>query len=156
MQVPNDIFFSLVEECLREKEDVTILVRGTSMRPFLVGDRDCVKLVKPGKLKVGDAVLARLSPGNFVLHRITSMDGSLLTLQGDGLTQKTEQCSTESVMAKVSEYIHPRRTVRAESQYMKTAVKLWMLAKPLRRPLLYAYRKLEAHGSLPDPDQKRS
>jgi len=156
MQLPNDIFFSLVEECLREKDDITIPVRGNSMRPFLEGDRDSVKLIRPGKLKVGDAVLARLSPGNFILHRIIRIDGSLLTLQGDGLTQKTEQCSTESVLAKVSEYHRPNRKVPAESRKMKLAVKLWMSARPLRRYLLYAYRKLECTGSLPQTDSQQS
>jgi len=142
MLVPNDLFFSLVEESLSAENSVVIVVRGQSMRPFLEEDRDKVKLVRPTRaLKVGDAVLARLANGHCVMHRIVRKDGTRLTLQGDGLRNCRETCDESAVLAIVSEYIRPHGTLKAESLGMKVAVRLWMGAAPIRRYLLYVYRK---------------
>ena len=67
---------------LNEGHTVTLRLRGYSMRPFLENDRDKALLVKPSTIKVGDPVLAEITPRHFVLHRIDSIEGDNVTLRG--------------------------------------------------------------------------
>lgn len=53
---------------------MTLKVRGNSMLPFIVGDRDSVVLIKAQQLKNGDIVLAHLNNSRYVLHRIIKIN----------------------------------------------------------------------------------
>lgn len=81
ISLPNEHLLPLVAEALEQGHTATIWVKGFSMRPFLEHERDRVKLAYPQQVQVGDAVLARIAPGHYVLHRIVHRDGNLLTLQ---------------------------------------------------------------------------
>lgn len=75
MEVPNAVLLGQVKEAIREGHTVTINVKGYSMRPFLEHCRDKVRLAPFTDLKVGDAVLAEISPDVYVLHRIMNYSG---------------------------------------------------------------------------------
>lgn len=83
---------------------MTFEVKGASMRPFIEGGRDSVCLKKE-EFEVGDAVLAQLPAGNYVLHRVKSIDADEVTLKGDGNLEGVEKCSAGSVKGKVLQII---------------------------------------------------
>ena len=62
VELPNEIFLKEVRTLIAEGHDVTLRVRGVSMRPFLEDRRDKVVLTRPDAPKVGDAVLAEIAP----------------------------------------------------------------------------------------------
>ena len=70
VELPNDKFLKEVRTLIAAGHDVTLRVRGVSMRPFLEDRRDQIVLTQPGVVKVGDAVLAEIAPGKYVYHRI--------------------------------------------------------------------------------------
>ena len=107
MEMPNDKSLPLVRQYVAGGEKVIISVKGYSMRPFLEHLRDRVQLSPWRELKVGDAVLAEIAPGHFVLHRIIAIDGEALTLMGDGNVRGTEHCTTADVCGVVTEYLRP-------------------------------------------------
>ena len=84
-QFPNDKFLPEVVRLLDEGHTVTLRLRGYSMRPFLENNRDKALLTKAGDIKKGDPVLAEISPGHYVLHRIVDISGSTVTLLRNGL-----------------------------------------------------------------------
>ena len=101
MYMPNDVFLPFVLDELKQHPDktATINLRGRSMRPFLEHERDKALLALPKEApRKGDAVLAEISPGHYVLHRIVSIDGDRLTLRGDG-NLSDEHCTTADVRA---------------------------------------------------------
>lgn len=64
-----------LEQFIREGRPVKFPVKGTSMLPFIVGDRDCVEFYPvEGELKVGDIVMARVEEGYPVVHRIIGIE----------------------------------------------------------------------------------
>ena len=64
-----------LEQFIREGHPVKFPVKGTSMLPFIVGDRDCVEFYPvEGELKVGDIVMARVEEGYPVVHRIIGIE----------------------------------------------------------------------------------
>ena len=100
MDLDNEKLFGEVAALLRDGVDVTVAVRGRSMRPFLVEGRDSVTLrrCRPEDIRRGDVVLVRASAGGgVVLHRVVSRRGGKLTLQGDGNRLQTETADAADV-----------------------------------------------------------
>jgi len=140
-EIPNHILLGMVRDAIREGHDATIWVKGYSMRPFLEHMRDKVILAKPERpLAVGDAVLAEISEGHYVLHRIIQVDGERLTLMGDGNIRGTESCTIGDVAGIVTEYIRPNRSIKADDPKLIRRIKRWRKWLPYRRYLLLLYR----------------
>lgn len=83
-------------ELLRQGETRRILVRGNSMRPYLVHERDYVCLKKLQEVHVGDIVLAEVQPSRYIMHRVIGIDDKGMTMRGDG-NLTTEKCSVDDV-----------------------------------------------------------
>ena len=84
VQMPNDVFLPFVIEQLNEGHTATLPLRGRSMRPFLEDGRDKALLQLCDHPQVGDAVLAEISKGLFVLHRIIRIEGRQTLDRTDG------------------------------------------------------------------------
>lgn len=147
VELPNAVLLKQVGELIKEGHTATIYVKGYSMRPFLEHCRDKVVLAAVGELRPGDAVLAEIRRGVYVLHRIISMVGDRLTLMGDGNLRGTEQCRISDVVAIVTHYISPRRTIPASDPVLCRRIRLWRRLLPVRRYLLWIYKiKLKLIG----------
>lgn len=141
-ELPNDVFLGLVSEKLAEGHTAVIWVKGYSMRPFIEYGRDKVKLATAAAYQVGDAVLAEIAKGHYVLHRIVKTEGDKITLQGDGNVRGVEHCTTADIRGVVTEYIRPNRTLLADDEHLKRKIRLWRLLRPIRRYLLFLYKAL--------------
>ncbi|MBQ7443704.1 MAG: S24/S26 family peptidase [Bacteroidaceae bacterium] len=141
LELPNDKFLPLVREAVAGGEKAVISVKGFSMRPFLEHLRDKVELAPWTQLHVGDAVLAEIAPGHYVLHRIIAIDGQHLTLMGDGNIRGTERCRMADVCGVVDAYIRPNGHVMlASDPKLQRRIRLWRRLLPLRRYLLFIYK----------------
>ncbi|MCF0197194.1 MAG: S24/S26 family peptidase [Bacteroidaceae bacterium] len=139
-ELPNEALLGLASETLRKGHTVVIWVKGYSMRPFIEHERDRVKLALMPTLQVGDAVLAQITPGTYVLHRIIRLDGEHVTLQGDGNVRGVEHCLVSDVCGTVIEYIRPRRTIPANDPRLCRNIRWWRKMRGVRRYLLFLYR----------------
>lgn len=144
MYLPNDVFLPLVLDELRQHpgKTATINLRGRSMRPFLEDGRDkaILQLVTADECRKGDAVLAEVTPGHYVLHRIDSIsnDGAV-TLMGDG-NLGYEHCRIEDIRAKVVGFLRKGREKADMTNGRKWRIYSWFWTrlKPVRRYLLFA------------------
>ena len=141
-ELPNDAFLGLVSEKLAEGHTAVIWVKGYSMRPFIEFGRDKVKLATATACQVGDAVLAEIAKGHYVLHRIIKVEGNKLTLQGDGNVSGVEHCTMADVRCVVTEYIRPNRILSADDACLKRKIRIWRTLFPIRRYLLFLYKGL--------------
>ena len=139
-ELPNEAFLGLVSEKLAEGHTAVIWVKGYSMRPFIEFGRDKVKLAIAPIYRVGDAVLAEIAKGHYVLHRIIKAEGDSLTLQGDGNVRGVECCTIADVRGVVTEYIRPNRTLSADDACLKRKIRIWRALRPIRRYLLFLYK----------------
>lgn len=135
--VENRILLEEVSRLIEEGHDVTILAKGNSMDPFIRGEMDSVKLSKPSDVKVGDIVLARLSAGKYVLHRVFAIEDENLTLMGDGNLNGKEHCRLHDVMGKVVAIVAPSGRERR-----LTDGRVWRKLMPLRRIMLGVYHRV--------------
>ena len=133
--VPNDILLGEASRMLSEGRDVIIMTKGSSMLPFIRGERDSVLLRRKKSVEVGDIVLVRLSDGRYVLHRVFEVSGERVVLMGDGNIQGKELCTSGDVVGTVIEII------RDGSRHVTPGKgRIWRLLLPVRRYLLYIYR----------------
>ena len=88
----NEVYFSEVKRILSEGQSVQIPAKGQSMFPFIRDRKDLLILGQADSLEIGDIVLAHLSNGMFVLHRIIQLSSQEVRLMGDGNIQVKEYC----------------------------------------------------------------
>lgn len=141
-ELPNDAWLGEVSQMLREGKPYAIYVKGYSMRPFIEHTRDRVFLEKRDTYNIGDAVLAQIAPGHYVLHRIIEKQGDNLTLQGDGNLKGVELCKEGDVSGVVTQYIRPNRIIPADDPKLVRCIKLWRKLRPIRRYLLLIYNSI--------------
>lgn len=143
VQFPNAVLLPEVVRMLGEGHSVTLRLRGFSMRPFLENNRDKALLKKAGEVKVGDAVLAEIEKGKYVLHRIVKIEGEDITLLGDG-NLRTEHCKTGDIRASVEGFYRKgkEKLDRTDGKKWRAYSFIWMKLRPLRRYLLAFYRRI--------------
>lgn len=139
----NSEFLPEVVKMLNERHTVTLRLRGFSMRPFLEDGRDKALLTKPVTIKKGDAVLAEVTPGHYVLHRIISIKGENVVLRGDG-NIGVERCSLADIKGFAIGFYRKGRTKLNRTNGLKWRVYslVWTTLFPLRRYLLAFYRRI--------------
>jgi len=143
VQMPNAVLLPEVVRLLRQGHTVTLRLRGYSMRPFLEDNRDRALLIAPTSPRVGDPVLAEVSPRHYVLHRIVAINGDQVTLRGDG-NLGTEQCTIADICGAVVGFYRKGRSRLDRTDGLKWRLysRIWTTLFPLRRYLLAAYRRL--------------
>lgn len=133
--IPNEVILSEMARQLDEGRDVIMTPKGVSMLPFIRGEKDSVLLRKTSPLYVGDIVLVNFN-GTFLMHRIISINGTRITLMGDGHLQGTETGRISDVLGTVIEIIRPNgRHVKPKKG------RIWVRLLPVRKYLLKIYRK---------------
>ena len=139
VQMANEVFLPQVVALLQESHTVTLPLRGRSMRPFLEDGRDkaLLEAVKE-RPQVGDAVLAEISKGHFVLHRIVAIEGDKVTLRGDG-NMNDEHCLIDDIRAKAIGFYRKGRTKLDSTNGRKWRIYSWWWTRlfPIRRYLLF-------------------
>lgn len=145
LRIANATLLPEVVAMISEGHTVTIPLRGYSMRPFLEDGRDKAVLSRPDDIGVGDAVLAEIEPGRYVLHRIIVIDGDNVTLRGDG-NLANEHCKLTDIRAKAIGFYRKGRSTldRTDGRKWRIYSWLWTRLYPLRRYLLFIYRHLLA------------
>ena len=139
----NNIIIKESIALLQEGRRVVLPVKGISMHPFIIGDRESVELISPqSPLKVGDVVLAWVNGTHYVVHRIIGIDHNQVSLMGDGNTRGVEHCTTDEVAALAEYVVEPngkRRNLYAPNRLR--FARLWGRLLPVRRWLLAIYRR---------------
>jgi hypothetical protein len=140
-QLPNEEFLPFVISELQSVvgKTVTLPLRGRSMRPFLEDNRDKAILTITPDINTGDAVLAEISKGHFVLHRIVAIDGNHITLRGDG-NLNVEHCTLSDIRAKAIGFYRKGRNKADMTEGYKWRIYSWRWTRlfPIRRYLLFA------------------
>ena len=152
--IDNNTYFGAVTTMLKEGQDVTINVRGASMLPFLAeshGDQVILEGAEAGtpdgcervKVNVNDIVLFRLGD-RYLLHRILKInDNDIAEIQGDGILNVKEHCHRDNILAHVTTIIRSGKyAINTKSSTYRRNVRIWMILKPFRRPMLWLWKRL--------------
>jgi len=139
--VTDELIISDAVRLVNEGMAVTLLVKGRSMLPFILGGIDSVVLTRPGEVRPGDVVLARIDGKRYVLHRVMEVSDKRVELMGDGNLVGREVCRPEDVLARADEVVKgDGRHVRLDTPRMRRAARFWRRLLPIRRYILFIYR----------------
>lgn len=145
MIIDNGIFFAEVERLLAQGQEVTITVKGMSMRPLLRDSRDRVVLrsAVAEDITKGSVVLFHYK-GSHILHRIKRIEAEKITFAGDGNYKIIEQASADAVIGVAIAVIRPsERRVNTRSLRWRVASAIWLgLPAFARRCILGVMRRL--------------
>ena len=141
--LPNGLLFDEVTRLLSEGKEVIIPTKGSSMLPFIRGEKDCVTLVRKQDVKEGDIVLAFVEGNRYILHRIWSVEGEKVTLMGDGNISVKELCRVPDISGTVTQIVKPDgRRISVDTQTFRRRSHIWRKLLPFRRYILFIYRRL--------------
>ena len=131
-----------VHEMLKTHPRVVIPVKGYSMLPFIIPQKENVELARiEAPLQVGDIILA-WTKDHYVIHRIIRMEGNDLTLMGDGNVRGTESCTMSDVVAKAEYFVDQKgKKHYFYTPFRQRASRLWNTLMPVRRWILAIYRR---------------
>ena len=141
----------ILDEAVRLVSDgvsVTLPVNGRSMLPFIIGGKESVILQKPEAVEVGDVVLAWVEDCRWVVHRIIGINGDRVVLMGDGNIVGVEHCTVSDVKARVTHVVDVKgKQHDLYNRWRTLGAKVWWRLRPIRRYLLFIYRKYKSIGS---------
>lgn len=144
--VENRVFLPQVVQLIENGHTATIVARGNSMRPFIEDGRDKLVLGRADSIAEGDVVLAEVSEGCFVCHRVDKVAGGMVTMRGDGNVVGTEVFPEEKVRAKLIQVVRNGKTYTlTTSRAWKLYSAIWPRLLPVRRYLLAFYRLFWLH-----------
>lgn len=111
--VGNAELLTEVERITLEGGSVGMRVAGNSMRPFLLGGRDEVVLVRADApaLRKGMVVLFRYR-GRYFLHRIRRIQGEVLVMEGDGNYRISEKALRSDVVCYAGQAVRNGKMIR--------------------------------------------
>ena len=146
MKLSNDIFFAEVEGLLAEGRQVTITVRGNSMRPLLRDGRDKVVMrkAKDEDIRKGAIMLFRYR-GSHVMHRVRKIEGDVVIFEGDGNYKLQEVVTRKDIVAVVEAVVRPSgRRIECSSRRWRFLSFMWLSQMRIeRRVILGIMRRLK-------------
>lgn len=131
----NDQLLQEVKRNLDNLFNVTLYVRGRSMRPFL-RNGDTVILVPAitRNMQVGMIVLAD-TPMGVMLHRIVRIKSGQVLLMGDANVFQQERVRIEKIWGVVAEAYRNDTKLDLYSWWMRVIAYLWYKVRVIRRKL---------------------
>ena len=146
-QVSDDQIIGDAVRLVQEGMAVTMLVKGRSMLPFILGGQESAVLTQPGEIKTGDVVLARIDGRRYVLHRVMDVSADRVVLMGDGNIRGQEVCRLEDVLARADEVVGADgKHRRLDTPRQKRRARIWRRLLPVRRWLLAIYKRTIIRG----------
>ena len=138
-----DDIMPVVIEMLSLGKDFVLPVKGGSMLPFLVSDRDKVIIHAPEKiLKKGDVVLYRRGNGKYVLHRIVRIDEhGDFEIVGDAQLASDYPVKHEQIIAVVKTAVRKGEEIEADSFKWKIFAGIFMKKAPKKIYLKSVYKR---------------
>ena len=96
-------YMEMIRALLEDGQEVSMIVTGNSMRPFLKHGRDKICMKKTDrKLRKGDIVFYRRENGQYVMHRILKCRDQSYTLLGDGQIVPESGIRQEQIFARIT------------------------------------------------------
>lgn len=133
-------YVSMLRSLVEEGKDVSLLISGSSMTPFLVHHRDTILFGQPNReLRKGDMVFYQRRDGRFVMHRIYKVKPEGYYIVGDAQTEIEGPVERDQIFALVKKAQRKGKWIGPENFWWKFFEKVWINLVPIRPFLRSAY-----------------
>lgn len=140
--VDHDAYLFILKELIESGKEVSLLISGSSMSPFLIHHRDMIWIKKPDRdLHTGDMVFYQRKTGAFVMHRIHHRDSNgLFWIIGDAQTEM-EPVEEECIFGLITKVQRKGKQIMPGDFWWEFFEHIWIRMVPMRRWLIWAYGK---------------
>ena len=143
MKIDTKIYLSFLKEMIEQNTDVSIVISGNSMSPFLVNQRDVIYLSKINrKLKKGDLVLYQRLSGQYVVHRIVKVKKSGYYLAGDNQIAIEGPILDKQIFGLVTKVKRKGKWIEAGNFWWEFFEHVWIWVLTWRMIILKIYKKV--------------
>lgn len=127
-------YVSVLRELTEEGEEVSMLIAGSSMSPFLIHHRDYIYFSKPDRaLRKGDMVFYQRLNGQYVMHRIKRVRPEGYYIIGDAQTETEGPVKQEQIFALVTKVIRKGKWMKPGDFWWEFFEHIWIDMIPFRR-----------------------
>lgn len=139
-------YITVLKGLVEEGHEVSCIVSGSSMSPFLCHGRDTVSFKAPDReLKAGDIVFYQRFNGRYVLHRICRVHSDCFDIVGDGQTQVESPVYPSQIFGLVTKVQRKGKWLQPGDFWWDFFEKVWIRIIPLRPVLTRLYGKISRH-----------
>ena len=136
-------YVSMLKGLTEEGKEVSMLISGSSMNPFLVHRRDMICFKKPDReLRKGDMVFYQRENGQFVMHRIWKVKPEGYYTIGDAQQEIEGPVAREQIFALITMVQRKGKQVKPGDFWWEFFEHVWIHMIPARRMIMRAYGRL--------------
>lgn len=140
-QVDTRAYVSMLRDLVREGKEVSMLITGSSMSPFLLSHKDSICFKAPWRpLRRGDMVFYERETGQFVMHRICKVRSEGLYIVGDAQHEIEGPVDPSQVFGLVTKAHRRGKWIGPEDSWWKFYEHIWIRLIPLRPIIFKIYR----------------
>ena len=133
-------YVSVLKGLVEEGHEVSMLISGSSMTPFLCHERDYIYFKKPDReLKKGDMVFYQRRNGQYVMHRICKIKNDGYYMIGDAQNVIEGPLQREQIFAVVTKVKRNGKWIYPGNFWWEFFEKIWIHMIPLRETTVYLY-----------------
>ena len=138
--VDTRMYVSMLRELVREGKEVSMLITGSSMSPFLLSHKDTICFKAPWRpLRRGDMVFYERESGQFVMHRIYKLRKEGLYIVGDAQREIEGPVNPSQIFAVVTKARRRGKWVEPGNFWWEFFAHVWLWVIPLRPLIMKTY-----------------
>lgn len=136
-------YVSVLRELTEQGKEVSLIISGSSMSPFLIHQRDYIYFKKPDrKLKKGDMVFYQRDSGQFVMHRIWKVKPDGYYIVGDAQTEIEGPVREDQIFALITKVQRKGKWLAPGDFWWEFFEHIWIHMVPVRRKIMAIYAKV--------------
>ena len=137
-------YVSVLKELVENGKEVSMLISGSSMTPFLGHQRDYIFFKKPDEaLKRGDMVFYQRKSGQFVMHRIYKIKPDGYYMVGDAQTEIEGPLERNQIFAIITKVKRKGKWIEPGDFWWEFFEKVWIRIVPVRMVTIRLYGLLK-------------
>lgn len=136
-------YLSVLKELVQSGKEVSLLISGSSMSPFLIHERDYVYFKAPEReLRKGDIVFYQRKSGQYVMHRIWKVKAEGYYIVGDAQTEIEGPVLREQIFAIVTKVQRKGKWIKPGDFWWEFFAHVWLHMIPMRRGIMKIYARI--------------
>ena len=139
-QVDTREYVSVLKELVEEGREVSMVIWGNSMSPFLIHGRDKIYFSAPDSpLRRGDMAFFQRPNGQYVMHRICKVTPEGCYLVGDAQTQIEGPVPQSRVFARINKVERKGKLISPGDFWWNFFAGPWLTLRSVRPLIVKAY-----------------
>ena len=137
-------YVSMLRELTESGKEVSMLIAGNSMSPFLIHERDSICFKRPDRtLRRGDMVFYQRTSGQYVMHRIYKVSAEGYYIVGDAQQDIEGPVKREQIFALITRVRRKGNWSAPGDFWWEFFEHVWIRMVPVRRLIIGAYTKMK-------------